>query len=248
MEVIVKNLSLAYNVKSLDSSFLRKNLLKRIFSKKENIKNDQIWALKNINFNLNNGDRLGVIGPNGSGKSTLIKCISKIHKPAEGSEITIKGKFLPIIEPWSLAEPMDSVENNILLIGLTYGFKKKYILEKLTKILKFSELEQKKNYQFSSLSSGMKLRLIFSVVFVLETEIFFIDEFLSTGDENFRKRGLKLLNDKTANSISIICSHERETIKSFCNKILLLNSGEQLFFGDIQKGFDMYDKLIDSGR
>ena len=70
MEVIVKNLSLAYNLKSLDSSFLRKNLVKRIFSKKENKKNNQIWALKNINFNLNNGDRLGVIGPNGSGKST----------------------------------------------------------------------------------------------------------------------------------------------------------------------------------
>ena len=248
MEVTVKNLSLAYNLKSLDSSFLRKNLLKRIFSNKENIKNDQIWALKNINFNLNNGDRLGVIGPNGSGKSTLIKCISKIHKPAEGSEIMIKGKFLPIIEPWSLAETMDSVENNIMLIGLTYGFKKKYILEKLAAILKFSELEQKKDYQFSSLSSGMKLRLIFSIVFVLETEIFFIDEFLSTGDENFRNRGFKLLRDKTANSISIICSHERHTIKSFCNKILLLNNGEQLFFGDIEKGFEMYDKLLEKDK
>ena len=248
MEVIVKNLSLAYNLKSLDSSFLRKNLVKRIFSKKKNKKNNQIWALKNINFNLNNGDRLGIIGPNGSGKSTLIKCISKIHKPAEGSEITIKGKFLPIIEPWSLAEPMDSVENNIILIGLIYGFKKEYILEKLSEILKFSELDQNKDYQFSSLSSGMKLRLIFSIVFVLETEIFFIDEFLSTGDESFRNRGFKLLNDKTANSISIICSHERDTIKSFCNKILLLNNGEQLFFGDIEKGFEMYDKLLEKDK
>ena len=94
----------------------------------------------------------------------------------------------------------------------------------------------------------MKLRLIFSVVFVLETEIFFIDEFLSTGDESFRNRGFKLLNDKTANSISIICSHERDTIKSFCNKILLLNNGEQLFFGDIEKGFEMYDKLLEKGK
>ena len=189
-----------------------------------------------------------MIGPNGSGKSTLIKCISKIHKPAEGSEITIKGKFLPIIEPWSLAEPMDSVENNIMLIGLIYGFKKEYILEKLSEILKFSELDQNKDYQFSSLSSGMKLRLIFSVVFVLETEIFFIDEFLSTGDESFRNRGFKLLNEKTSNSISIICSHERDTIKSFCNKILLLNNGEQLFFGDIEKGFEMYDKLLEKDK
>ena len=70
---------------------------------------------------------------------------------------------MPIIEPWSLAEPMDSVENNIVLIGLIYGFKK-YILEKLSEILKFSELDQNKDYQFSSLSSGMKLRLIFSIV------------------------------------------------------------------------------------
>ena len=243
MEIIVKNLSLAYNVKNLDSSFLRKSLIKKFFSK-SNKKIDQIWALNNLNFELSKGDRLGVIGPNGSGKSTLIKCLSNIYKPAEGSEVIVSGKFLPIIEPWALSEPVDSVVNNIILIGLILGFDKKYIVNNIDNILKFSELENKKDYQFSSLSTGMKLRLIFAIVFLLETEIFLIDEFLTTGDEKFRKKCFTHLIEKTQNSITVICSHERNTIKEFCNKVLVLEKGKQAYFGDIDEGFRKYDEII----
>jgi len=241
--VEVKNLSLVYNVKTLDGSYLRKNLIKKLFLKKKNEKK-QFWALKDINFKLSVGDRLGVVGSNGSGKSTLIRCLSGILSPINNSEINIVGKFLPIIEPWSLFEPTDSVVNNIFLTGLILGFKKEYIKNNLEKILDFSELSQYKNLQFSSLSTGMKLKLIFAIVFLLKTEIFFIDEFLTTGDERFREKSYTHLKEQTKKNITVICSHERNTIKSFCNKILVLNNGRQEFFGDIEEGFQIYDKLI----
>mgnify|MGYP001262772475 CR=1 FL=1 len=242
MHIEVKNLSLIYKIKSLDGSFLRKNLIKKIFSKKKTI--EQFWALKNINFNLTNGDRLGVVGTNGSGKSTLIKCLSGILSPTSGSEINISGKFLPIIEPWSLSEPTDSVENNIFLTGLILGFEKNYIKDNLENILEFSELKDYKNFQFSSLSTGMKLKLIFAIVFLLKTEIFFIDEFLTTGDERFREKSYNHLIQETRKNITVICSHERGTIKSFCNKLLVLNKGNQEYFGDVEEGFETYDKFL----
>lgn len=242
MKVEVKNLSLFFNIKDIDSTFLRKNIIKKIFSKKKI--NKQFQALKNINFHLKTGDRLGIIGANGSGKSTLIKCLSGILVPSSNSIINIEGKFLPIIEPWSLAESTDTVINNIKLIGLILGFKEEYIKQNQKKILDFSNLSDREYFQFSLLSTGMKLRLIFAIVFILKTDIFFIDEFLSTGDENFRKKSHNHLIEQSKDKIVVICSHERNVIKSYCNKLLVLNNGNQEFFGDIDEGFRLYDKLL----
>lgn len=241
MFVEVNNLSLLFKVKDIDSTFLRKNLLKKILNK--NSKANNLWALKNINFNLNKGDRMGIIGTNGSGKSTLIKTLSGILSPVEGSKINIQGKFVPIIEPWGLAEITDSLENNIFLIGLILGFEKNDIKRNFAKILKFSDLEDKKVHQFSSLSTGMKLRLVFAIVFIMGSQIFFMDEFLTTGDEKFRNKVIKHLNDISQDIITVICSHERKLIQDFCNKILVLDKGEQIYFGDIDKGFEIYNNL-----
>lgn len=241
MFVEVNNLSLLFKVKDIDSTFLRKNLLKKILNK--NSKANDLWALKNINFNLNKGDRMGIIGTNGSGKSTLIKTLSGILSPVEGSKINIQGKFVPIIEPWGLAEVTDSLENNIFLIGLILGFKKNEIKRNFEKILEFSDLKSKKVHQFSSLSTGMKLRLVFAIVFIMGCQIFFMDEFLTTGDEKFRNKVIKHLNNISQDAITVICSHERKLIQDFCNKILVLDKGEQIYFGDIDKGFEIYNNL-----
>lgn len=242
MFVEVNNLSLLFKVKDIDSTFLRKNLLKKILNK--NPKANDLWALKNINFSLTKGDRLGIIGTNGSGKSTLIKTLSGVLTPVEGSKINIQGKFVPIIEPWGLAEITDSLENNLVLIGLILGFKKNDIKKNLKKILEFSDLEQKKDHQFSSLSTGMKLRLVFALVFLMGSQIFFMDEFLTTGDENFRNKFIKHLDSISKDIITVICSHERQLIQNFCNKILVLYKGEQIYFGEIEKGFEVYSNLI----
>ena len=225
MHIKVKNLSITYFLKSPNDGFLRRKMLNKLL-KKEQEENKLIYALQNLNFELKEGDRLGVVGPNGSGKSTLIKCLSGI------------------IFPGALAETTDTILNNIIIIGLLLGFEKKTILKKINSILEFSELDDYANHRFSTLSTGMKLKLLFSIVFILDSEIFLIDEFLTTGDEKFRKKGLQLLEKTKNNSILVLCSHDRSAIKEFCNKILVLNKGKQEYFGGIEDGYKIYDKLM----
>lgn len=247
MFIKVKNLSLTYTAQNLDRGYLRKRIYDKINSAikgKKKIEDKKIQALNNINFELKPGDKLGVIGPNGSGKSTLLKCLSGIILPNKESELSVDGSVLPILEPSSLAEPMDSVINNIYLIGLIYGFSREQIEKKIDDILKFSELSDFQNIRYSNLSTGMKLKLVFAIVNILNSEIFIIDEFLTTGDEKFRQKGFQLLNSSRGlNNITIICSHERPIINEFCNKLLVLSKGEQIYFGDIDKGFEIYNNL-----
>lgn len=243
MHIKVKNLSITYFLKSIHDGFLRKKMMNKLLKKKQD-KKKLVYALQNLNFELKEGDRLGIIGPNGSGKSTLIKCLSGIIFPNDDFIIDINGQCLSIIDPGALAEVTDTVLNNIIIIGLLLGFEKKIILQKINSILEFSELDDYVTHQFSSLSSGMKLKLLFSIVFILDSEIFLIDEFLTTGDEKFRKKGVQLLEKTKKNSILVLCSHDRSAIKEFCNKILVLNNGKQEYFGSIEDGYKIYDKLM----
>ena len=245
MHIKVKNLSVTYFLKSINAGYFRKQLISKFFKKKEKEESKLICALQNLNFELREGDRLGVIGPNGSGKSTLIKCLSGIIYPNKDSVLDIEGACLPIIEPGALAEATDTIFNNIILLGLLMGFEKKTILEKINSILEFSELEDYKNLRYASLSTGMKLKLLFSTVFILDSKIFLIDEFLTTGDERFRKKGYQFLEkNKNNERIIVLCSHDRSAIKDFCNKILILNKGKQEYFGNIEEGYKIYDKLM----
>ena len=243
MHIKIENLSITYFLKSPNDGFLRRKMLNKLL-KKEQEENKLIYALQNLNFELKEGDRLGVVGPNGSGKSTLIKCLSGIIFPNDNSIVDIRGKCLSIIDPGALAETTDTILNNIIIIGLLLGFEKKTILKKINGILEFSELDDYANHRFSTLSTGMKLKLLFSIVFILDSEIFLIDEFLTTGDEKFRKKGLQLLEKTKNNSILVLCSHDRSAIKEFCNKILVLNKGKQEYFGGIEDGYKIYDKLM----
>ena len=126
MHIKVKNLSVSYFLTSVQDGFLRKKMIRKLLKKNIEKKNI-VQALQNINFELNEGDRLGIIGPNGSGKSTLIKCLSGIIFPNRDSIIDIHGKCLSIIEPGALAENTDTILNNIIIIGLLLGFKKETI-------------------------------------------------------------------------------------------------------------------------
>jgi ABC-type polysaccharide/polyol phosphate transport system ATPase subunit len=129
--------------------------------KKEQDENKLIYALQNLNFELKEGDRLGVVGSNGSGKSTLIKCLSGIIFPNDDSIVNIHGKCLSIIDPGDLAETTGTILNNIIIVGLLLGFEKKTILKKIDGILEFSELDDYVNHRFSTLLTGMKLKLLF---------------------------------------------------------------------------------------
>ena len=258
MKVKIENLYLTYPIISGDSFLARKNFIDKIlniFKKKndklgfndplpEKNKNFKITALKNINFELQAGDRLGLVGLNGSGKSTLLKCLSGILEPDYGSKINIEGTYLPIINPINFSETEDTVLNNLILISMILGFKIEYISNKIDSILEFSELEEYKDYPFSTLSTGMRFRLVFAICFVLERDIYFIDEFLTTGDERFQNKGFNFINNKKKSPIIILCSHSQDTIKKFCNKILLLEKGKQIFIGDVNEGLKIFQRSI----
>ena len=258
MRVLVNNLKLTYPIPTGNSFLANKSLLEKIlkifkkkkindnltFNKDKKIHN--LTALKNINFELKSGDRLGLIGLNGSGKSTLIKCLSKILPADKGSKIEIEGNFLPIISPINICETEDTVLNNLITVGLLMGFKKDLIIENADKILDFAEVKNYHNFPFQSLSTGMRFRLISSICFILKRDIYFIDEFLTTSDEKFQEKSFQMINKFSHENIIVLCSHSQRTIKKFCNKLLILNKGEQIFFGSIDEGYKIYKNLVEN--
>ena len=223
--------------------------MKNFFNKKNSIdkfvkKRDHIVALDDINFNLESNDRVGLIGLNGSGKSTLLSTLAGIYTPSSG-QINVDYNFsIPIIQPYSVCEPDDTIHNNIIVIGLLLGFKKKQIETQMNEILEFAELEEYQNLPVATLSQGMKFKMVFAVCFILDGKnVYFIDEFFTTGDEKFQNRGFDYINKKKE-CIIMVCSHSRRIIESFCNKILILDKGKQIFFGDIAEGFKIYNNII----
>ena len=248
MHVKVKNLSLTYPVISSESYLEKKSFFHFTKDKFNNLKNKKeikdIKALNNINLEINEGDKVGLIGLNGSGKSTLLKCLSNILDPDHGSEIDISGSFVPILNPMVFCESEDTLVNNIILMGLLFHFKKKFILEKIDEILKFSELENYRNLPFGSLSTGMMFRLVFAICFILKKDIYFIDEFLTTGDERFQNKGFEFIKSTFKKNIIILCSHSQRVINTFCDKVIIINKGEKIFFGDVSEGLEIYRNLI----
>ena len=145
-----------------------------------------------------------------------------------------------------MCEPDDTLYNNIFLISQILGFKKKDIENQIDEILEFAELSDYKNRSISTLSTGMKFRFVFAISFVLRgKKIFFIDEFLTTGDEKFQNKGFDFIQKKS-DSIIILCSHSKRLIEKFCNKILILNKGQQIYFGETAEGLKRYNNLIQS--
>jgi len=252
MLIKIRNLSLVYPLRSLDHYLLRAKIVhsfKNFFKKQKTDeslikKKNHIVALDGINFNLESNDRVGLIGLNGSGKSTLLSTLAGIYTPSSGYiDIDYKSS-IPIIQPYSVCENDDTVKNNIIVIALLLGFKKKQIMKQMNEILEFSELVDYQNLPVATLSQGMKFKMVFGVCFVLDgKKVYFIDEFFTTGDEKFQNRGFDYINQKK-DCIIMVCSHSRRIIQNFCNKVLILDKGKQVFFGNIDEGLDLYNDII----
>lgn len=233
MEAIsVKNLTKKYNIigEVNNDLLLRDNVFKlflkllSIFNKKNN---DKIFfALKDVNLEIANGDILGVIGSNGAGKSTLLKILSQITYPTTG-EIKIKGKIASLLEVGTGFHPELSGRENIFFNGSILGMKQKEIKEKFDDILDFSGVEEFIDMPIKYYSSGMQVRLAFSVAAFLETEILLIDEVLAVGDMKFQEKCLKKMNEISNNAkrTIVFVSHNLEAIKNICTKVVWLENG-----------------------
>lgn len=201
------------------------------------------WALRDINFEVQEGEVLGIIGHNGAGKSTLLKILSRITEPTEG-EITIHGRVSSLLEVGTGFHPDLTGRDNIYMNGTILGMKKKEIDSKLDEIIDFSGVAKYIDTPVKRYSSGMKVRLAFSVAAHLEPEILIIDEVLAVGDAEFQAKCLGKMRDVSNSGRTVLfVSHNMTAVISLCSNALLLNNGRLMSQGETSKIIPEYFKI-----
>ncbi len=237
--VIAENLHKSY---SLQRHKTFKEFLPALFLKDTLI--NRFEALKGINFELEQGQSLGLIGSNGSGKSTLLKLIAGVTKPSDG-RITINGTVAPLIELGAGFHPELTGRENVYLNGSILGKRKKDMDKLFKNIVDFAGLWEFIDQPVKHYSSGMYMRLAFSVAVSETPDILLVDEILSVGDIDFQKKCLQKINEfKKSGSTLIMVSHSIEQVKNYCDVGLTLSSGKQLYFGNIDKAIEKYNQSL----
>ena len=209
-------------------------------AKKENRAFEEFWALKDVSFEIKQGDRVGIIGRNGAGKSTLLKILSRITEPTTGS-IKIKGRVASLLEVGTGFHPELTGRENIFLNGAILGMGKEEIKRKFDEIVAFAEVEKFLDTPVKRYSSGMYVRLAFAVAAHLEPEILIVDEVLAVGDVQFQKKCLGKMEDVGKEGRTVLfVSHNMPTIQSLCKQIIWLQKGSIEVNGDSEMVISRY--------
>ena len=237
----VDNVSMKFNLSREKVDSLKDYIFKTI---KREIQYNEFWALKNVSFSVEKGDRVGILGLNGAGKSTLLKVISGVFKPTEG-HVDKHGKMVPLLELGAGFDPQYTGKENIYLYGAMLGYTKKFIDSKYDEIVEFSELQKFMDVPVKNYSSGMKSRLGFSIATVVEPKILILDEVLSVGDAKFRKKSEKKIMSMFDSGVTVLfVSHSLEQVRRLCNKARILEKGKLIAYGDIDPISEQYSKMI----
>ncbi len=256
----VENLSKAYQIGQIGTGTISRDLERFITTKilgKEDPflkigetndrstkgQSDIVWSLKDINFEINQGDAVGIIGNNGAGKSTLLKLLSRVTGPTTG-EIKVKGRIASLLEVGTGFHPELSGRENIYLNGAILGMRKKEITRKLDEIIDFSGVERYIDTPVKRYSSGMYVRLAFAVAAHLESEILIVDEVLAVGDAEFQKKCLGKMGDisKGEGRTVLFVSHNMGAVKNLCTRGILLENGRIIFNDGAEEAIDQYLK------
>ena len=202
---------------------------------------EDFWALKDLNFEIEQGDRVGIIGRNGAGKSTLLKVLSRITEPTTG-KISIKGRIASLLEVGTGFHPELTGRENIFLNGAIMGMSRAEIKRKFDEIVDFSGVEKFLDTPVKRYSSGMYVRLAFSVAAHLEPEILVVDEVLAVGDAEFQKKCLGKMQDVSASEgrTVLFVSHNMLAIQVLCNKGFVLNKGQLVYRGNNNDAINFY--------
>lgn len=233
----VEHVGMKFNLSSEKVDDLKSFIIKSL---KHQISYDEFWALKDINFSLNKGDRLGIVGLNGAGKSTLLKVIAGVLKTTEGT-VTTRGTIAPLLELGAGFDQQYTGRENIYLYGAVLGFSKKFIDEKIDEIIEFSELGKFIDVPVKNYSSGMKSRLGFSVATQVNPDILILDEVLSVGDAKFRKKSeAKIMEMFEKGATVLFVSHSLDQVKRLCDKAILLEKGRIIASGGIEEVSEKY--------
>jgi len=220
------------------------NKMKGLVNRQQNLKaptQEEFWALKDVEFNIKQGDRVGIIGRNGAGKSTLLKILSRITEPTSGT-IKIKGRVASLLEVGTGFHPELTGRENIFLNGAILGMSRTEIRKKFDEIVDFAEVERFLDTPVKRYSSGMYVRLAFAIAAHLEPEILIVDEVLAVGDSNFQKKCLGKMEDvsKGEGRTILFVSHNVNALKILCNEGVLLEQGQLRLLGEINSVINSY--------
>jgi len=209
---------------------------------------DKFWALKDVSFELKQGESLALVGANGAGKTTILKLLANISKPTAGS-IEINGKLSALIELGAGFHPDLTGRENIFLNGTILGLSRRQIADRFDEIVEFSELDRFIDTPVKRYSSGMVVRLGFAVASFVEPEILLVDEVLAVGDASFQQKCMERIRSLIRNGTSIIfVSHNIYLIQAICNHALYLDHGQVKNFGGTKEIIDMYEHDLHQSR
>lgn len=203
-------------------------------------RNQYILALSKLNFNIHDGERVGLIGRNGSGKSTLLRVLGGIYSPT-GGELRVQGNVSSMFNINLGVQPDASGRENIILRGLIKGWRKSEIDSQMDSIITFSELRDFIDLPLRTYSDGMRMRLLFAIATSFSPEILLLDEWIGAGDTSFQRKAANRMNNLVGEAgIVVIASHNKNILKRVCNKAIWLDQGIMKAYGNID---DVYEQM-----
>lgn len=238
--IVVKNLHKSFKLPHEQSSGIKQSIINKF----KGVKGYEIQkVLDDISFNVEKGDFFGIVGRNGSGKSTLLKLLAQIYTPDKGS-VVVNGSLTPFIELGVGFNPELTGRENIFLNGSLLGFSKKDMESMYQDIVEFAELEKFMDQKLKNYSSGMQVRLAFSIAIRANSDILILDEVLAVGDEAFQRKCNNFFSQikKDKSKTVILVTHSMGDVKRYCNKALLIEKGKIVVFGDPNEVADDYSK------
>ncbi len=243
----VQNVSMRFNLgieknnslKQIAIDFFNKNARQ---SRKEQKKQNEFWALRDVNFTVKKGEVVGFVGSNGAGKSTLLKVVAGVMKPTKG-QILVGGNICPMIELGAGFDLELNARENIYLNGAVMGYSKDFLDSKFQEIVDFSELHDFLEVPVRNFSSGMVARLAFSVATIVEPEILIVDEILSVGDLNFQQKSENKMRSLISGGTTVLyVSHSIKSIETLCDRVVWLEHGQVVMTGETKEVCAAYYK------
>ena len=242
--IIVNNISKKFRIPHEKKNTVFQHiigLIKRQFSYEE------FWALKNVSFEVKKGEAFGIIGRNGSGKSTLLKILARVLYPDSGS-VSLNGKVASFLQLGVGFQPELTAKENVYIYSSILGLSRKQVDRIYDDIFDFAELKKFENMKLKNFSSGMQMRLGFSIAFHATPDTLLIDEVFAVGDEAFQKKCRdKMSQFKSEGKTIVFVSHSLSTVKELCQRTMLLNEGRIVTMGDTEKVINDYLAMLQRG-
>ena len=233
----IENVSVRYKMSYDRVKSIKEYLVQLVRGK---LRYEEFWALKNVSFDVKKGEVVGIVGHNGAGKSTMLKVISGILKPTEGN-VSVGGNIVPMLELGSGFDFDLTGRENVFLNGAILGYPKQYLKEKYDEIVEFSELGKFIDVPLRNYSSGMLMRLAFSIATVVNPEILIVDEILAVGDAAFQKKSYARMKELMSGGTTVLfVSHDLNQIREMCDRVVWLDHGQVKMFGETKPVCDAY--------